>query len=415
MRIFSKVATAVAATLVGSSAFALPPGTVYNFKLVVAGSSAFQSSFKSELATMCSDTLDSYNTQSGGPNLQAYSCTLNSAAGSGLNGLKAIVFYRAEGGSVRGTIPGLSIKRIDPTVAGCTGASPTYTCTVTGYSLATDNITSGAAVNDSVMLGVSDLEASQFVLENWVDSTDGSLKLGTNPPAPIGGNPAVGQAFAVYVNKSVTGGVAGTPISISKQSLTSIFSGLYSDWSQVPNAAGTGFLSAGPISVCLRDAGSGTQAAASLFFNNQHCSDVGYAFAGSPFARNASTGTELTCVGNNAGAIGFAAIQSSNPANTSIVNIDGVVPSRVNAANGTYAFWYEVTFNSTPTSLSGNANTLAQTLISRMQTAATVPASSANVFALPSFNTPVLPVDSAHPVSLGTRQGNSCLLPQGFN
>jgi ABC-type phosphate transport system substrate-binding protein len=211
--------------------------------------------------------------------------------------------------------------------------------------------------------------------------------------------------------------VGASPINISKQSLTSIFSGLYTDWSQVPNAAGTGFLGAGAISICLRDAGSGTQTGASLYFNGMNCSSGAFGFAPSPFARNASTGTEVSCITGHTGAIGFATIQASVPAGSSIVNIDGVTPSRVNAANGTYGYWYEVTFNYN-SNLTGstNENTLAQTLITRMQNSATVPATSPNVFALPiGTNVPVLPVDASHPVSLGTRQGNSCFLPQGFN
>jgi hypothetical protein len=152
-----------------------------------------------------------------------------------------------------------------------------------------------------------------------------------------------------------------------------------------------------------------------------NCSSAAYAFAASPFARNNATGNatsgEIGCVATHAGAIGFATIQASVPAGTSIVNIDGVTPSRVNAANGTYGYWYEVTFNYNA-NLTGstNENTLAQTLITRMQNSATVPSGSANVFALPiGTNVPVLPADASHPVALATRQGNSCQLPQGFN
>ncbi|MES1196179.1 MAG: substrate-binding domain-containing protein, partial [Steroidobacter sp.] len=230
-----------------------------------------------------------------------------------------------------------------------------------------------------------------------------------------------GQAFAIYVNKSVTGNTAGLHINISKQSLTSIFSGLYTDWSQVPKADGSGFLAAGAINVCLRDAGSGTQAGDSIFFNGQNCSTAPYGFTSSPYARNNSTGNdtsdELGCVAGHSGAIGFATVQAAIPANSSIVDIDGVVASRTNAANGSYGYWYEATFNYNSTLTgSANENALAQTLITRLQTAATVPASSANTFALPiGSNSIVLPVDASHPVALGTRSGNSCALPLGQN
>ena len=429
MRTISKVALAVAATLVGGAAFALPPGTTYGVKLNVAGSSAFQATFKTEFGNLCSDTLDTYvaSVASGSaPNMQAYSCTLTAASGLPA-GTKAIAYYRAEGGSVWGVGPiakGLSILRLEPNVVGnCTGASPSYTCLVNGFNFNNDTITSGAAVSAPVQLGISDVEPAQFVGENWVDSTDGAGKLGAGAPttaqlANITNSVVVaGQAFAVYVNSSVS----STSINISKQSLTSIFSGLYTDWSQVPKADGSGFLPAGAINVCLRDAGSGTQAGASIFFNNQNCSSSSFAFVGSPFPRNNSTGNatsgELGCIASHAGAIGFATIQGSAPAGTSIVLLDGVTPSRANSANGSYGYWFEGTFNYNSTLTgSANENALAQTLITRLQTAATIPASSANTFALPvGSNSPVLPVDTSHPIALGTRQGNSCFLPQGFN
>ena len=426
MRIASKLTMAVAAALVAGSAMALPPSTVHDVNLTVAGSSAFKSTFKTELQTICSDTVDVYTAtaSSGAPDMVAYSCTLNSSSAPlSLQGKKALVYYRSEGGSVYGVGPiakNTQVMRVKVD-ASCTGSSPAYSCATSGWNLASDS-GSGQLEKATVQLGISDEEPAMFTGDNWPSSSSDSI-FGSAPTSAQLANisskqSAIGQVFAVYVNKSVTGGTAATPINLSKQTLTSIFSGNYTTWDQVPKADGTGAVGTGDIVLCLRETGSGTQIGAAMYFNGANCSTSGYGFAASTVASNNSTGTETACIGNNAGAIGYASIQGTNPSNTSIVNIDGVVPSKNNAALGTYGYWYEVSFNS-GAALAGTTleKALVNYMISRFRAQSTAP-STASVFALPvGSNTPSFAnaLDASHPVSLSTRSGNSCALPQAQN
>ncbi len=424
MRIVSKVTMAVAAALVGGSAMALTPGTAHDVNLTVAGSSAFKSTFKSELASICSDTVDQYTASgTGAPDMVAYSCTLASTAAvpAALQGKKSLVYYRSEGGSVYGVGPiakGVQITRLKVD-ASCTGTSPSYSCATSGWSLAADS-GSGQLEKATVQLGISDEEPAMFVGANWPALATESIFGAAPTPAQLGNitskQSAVGQTFAVYVNKAVTGGTAGQHLNLSKQTLTSIFSGAYTNWSQVPGATSTD-----DIVVCKRESGSGTQIGADMYFNGTNCSSSAFGFVDSTVALNASGGAEKTCIGNSAnpGAIGYVAIEATIPSNTSIVDIDGVVPSRNNAALGSYGYWFEVSFNSgAALAATTLEKSLASTMISRLRAQATVPSTSASVFALPvGANTPSFTnaADTSHPVSLATRGGNSCALPQAQN
>jgi hypothetical protein len=432
MRNVSKLAMSIATALIGGSAFALPPGTVHDVNLTVAGSSAFRDTFKSELASICNGTVDQYTaTVASGtaPDLRAYSCTLasTSAVPAALQGKTALVYYRSEGGSVYGVGPlakNVQVLRLNADNT-CTGASPAYSCLVSGFNLAADT-GSGHVVKGTVQLGVSDVEASQFTGDNWPSASSDSIFGAAPTKAQLNSitskQAAVGQVFALYVNNSIS----ATPIALSKQSISSILFGSYYDWNQVPKYDGSGFVvdpntSSKPITVCHRETGSGTQVAATVYFNGANCSPSAVGLVGSfdavgnPVADNGSTGSELTCIKNNPGAIGYAAIQATLPAGTSIVNLDGVTPTRNAAALGNYDFWYEVNFNS-GAALAGTTleKALANTMITRLKAQATVPASSASVFALPvGANVVSLTnaLDASHPVSLATRGGASCANP----
>ncbi|HVY23175.1 MAG TPA: hypothetical protein VG962_07470 [Steroidobacteraceae bacterium] len=430
-----KIAAAVAATLVGGSAFALPANTAsYGVNLVVSGSSAFKVSFKAVFPTMCADTADLYTaaaTSGATPDMLAMSCTLKNdgTLPAAIAGKTAIAYYRSEGGSVFGVGPIAKNVQIDRLVvnSSCTGTNHSFTCPVANWNLNADTGT-GNLVKDTTLLGISDVEPAQFIGGNWPSGT----LLGVQPtPAQLANitniQSAIAQVFAIYVNKSVTGG-SSTTVSISKQSLTSIFNGFYTDWSQVPKADGSGFFSAGAINVCNRDVGSGTRAGAGIYFEGVGCSTAPYQLISTPTI-NASTGAEISCIGGTAGSVGYANIQnlpvsaggtSALPANTSIVWIDGVEPSPLTAATGNYDYWFEATFNSGSALASHPVeNAMATYLIGRLQDATTLPGTTASpsVIALPvGVNVPTLPqADNSHPVAIGSRSGNSCQAPVGFN
>lgn len=429
MRNFSKVALAVAATLAGSSAFAVAnvtPSTTFTVTLNVAGSSAFQSQWPIEMANvLCSDDVVTFDSN-GGPGLAAYGCTLKTSVTGKTKTYTfpantfALVYYRSEGGSVYGVGPlakNIQQLRLSVSSANCTTGSGTlYHCPVGALNLSADTVASGAAVKAYVELGASDVEPSRFIGENWpAGGFLGDQPTPTQLATLTSKQNVVAQVFALYVND----GISATPLNLSKQAVSSIFSGLYTDWSQVPKADGSGFVSDGtaasPITVCERDIGSGTQTSMSIYFMSQGCSNSATTFIDNTPNRNASTGSEMTCVSTTAGAIGYAAVQKASDISSKwphavAATLSGVTASTANAAAGLYDLWYEATFQS-GAKLTANANgaALADVMITRLKNAATTPAGSPSVFALPiGSNASVLPVSSTHPVALGTRGGDSC-------
>jgi ABC-type phosphate transport system substrate-binding protein len=414
-----KICAAVSAALMASSgAFALNQAdtAAAPVQLFVSGSSAARDTFQSEFTANCqAGTVNLYRASpTTGQDFRAYSCTLLNAAPVpvAIRNTNATVYYRSEGGSVWGPGPiakGQSIKRlvVDGT---CTlVASPGFGDCAATYTFATDAGT-GHLVNASVDLGVSDEEAGMYRGENWAG---GALGL---EPAPgsletLAKSTGFAQTFGVLVNSAL-------PISsISAQDVASIYAGNYSDWSQVQDQTTGNALPALPITICRREPGSGTQVGAAIKFLHQNCGVSSEPFVASPAGPNGNTVIENTttsgletCTAGTAGAIGPNIFKSTAPAGTKYLSIDGVAPSKVNAARGAYDYWFEASFAKRP-GLAGNANSLADFLIARARAVAGIPGTSASAFAVPgvSGNAPVLPVAAAGtPVGIGTKGGNSC-------
>lgn len=448
MRNFSKLAVGVAMALAGSSAFAaIDFNTAFGVKLTVAGSSAFEGTFLSEMGpTLCSDTPVQFLSGSG-VHLRAYGCTLKTSITTSDGTVwsfpantTALIYYRAEGGSVYGVGPvakNITEQRLKVD-SGCSGAASPFTCSVTALNLTTDVATGAQAESKAVQLGVSDLEPAMFTGENW--PTGGFL--GNAPTTTELGNissitPTIGQVFAVYVNSGIPGASGGS-INLTKEAVSGIFAGSLTNWNKVPKADGTGYVSSTslPVKICLRDIGSGTQTGASLFFNGMTCSSAAKKFATTGgLARNASTGAETGCIGTNAGAIGYAAIQQALPSSTALVSIDGVAPDPIAAAKGQYDYWYEATFNSgaalntdegplanqnAVNGVSSNAAALAAIMIDDLVKSTTAPVigtaagQTESVISLGNAQNPiVVPVSTTNPVATGTHFGNSCFQPTG--
>lgn len=419
-----KLVAALAAVCAGGSAYALPPDAVTTINLVVAGASAQRNTFQQEFTAICqAATLNLYQASpTANQDFRAYSCTLNTTGlPASIAGRNAIVYYRSEGGSVYGVGPlarNVQVKRLLVNSAGCTAATaPAFgNCTVTGYNLTTDSAT-GNLVNSAVDLGVSDVEPSRFVGENW--PAVGTSALGPQPTDvqfnTISSQTATGTVFGILVNSALA------VDDLSRQDINSIFTGQFGTWEQVADV-NNAVDATGEITVCRREPGSGTQTSASIYFNGQGC-PVGYPFVTAPAGplfenpvfENGTSTTMNTCVSTRPGSIGIQTYTATPPAGTKWVTINGKLPGKVAAAQGDYDFWFESTFNKDEV-IAGKAleNTLADFLIGRARTAATIPVND-SAFALfnGGTNAPVIPVNATRPIALGTRAGNSCLPAQG--
>ena len=443
------VGAAVAAVLGTAPAFALDQATSLastTTKLVAAGSSAARDAFLVVMANeICnSGTLDVYRASpTTNQDFRAYSCHLKTTA-AGLDASfgsaadkDVLVYYRSEGGSAWGPVAiatntqemGLNIA--DSTCSAATATNftigtttlssvPTHNCSVTGYSIASDTVTSGALELKTVDLGVSDEEPKMYTGTNWPSS---SRFTAVNTPANITAlknlpkSQGFGQVFGILLNTS--GSNTSLISNLDKQTIAAIFSGIYADWSQVPGNTGPG----GPITVVRREPGSGTQVAAGAYFLNVNCGS-GYTFVvdgDAPGAADtdgiievgATSGLEGT-VSSTADSIGLNVYKNPAPAGTKYVTIGGAAADRTNVGRP-YDFAFELTLQKRSTLADASPvfpASLANGLITIAKKAALVP-DLVSTFALPiGTNAPGSTV-SGRPVSWGTRNGDSCKPFQG--
>jgi phosphate transport system substrate-binding protein len=128
--------------------------------------------------------------------------------------------------------------------------------------------------------------------------------------------------FAMIVNKSV--GVTN----LTTAQIQGIYAGTTTNWNQV----GGGNI---PIVVVSRPASSGTRATFVKYINGGP-----EKVSGPSSLTTDSTGTVITNVAQNNGAIGYAATgPAMKVSGVTIISIDGNAPTAANVENNTYKFW----------------------------------------------------------------------------
>lgn len=464
----SLVGAAVAATLAAAPGMASQAALTINednadVKLVIAGSSAFQNAFENALKNhVCSSTaeytkyLGSVTSGTAPNNFAGYTCNTTAITGSSQ---KLIVFYRSEGGSAFGFGPsvhaGMNVYRLQLKSTSVCGApaDPTksdYDCSVgSGFDGVQDtfggagdpSVNTANAVQGAVDLGFLDEEPVMFVGTNYPLATklsgiqDADYTAATNAASPL-----VLQSFGIYLHNKTGEGSAQDQLNsvtgLSREVLADIFRGKYRNWNKVPKRSadgttnGTVTTSSLPIVVCRRENGSGTQVAAAVFFHHTNCggSDefvTGPTTAGTTgtyFVKsNTSTGNERTCIDTYPGAIGFISAEA-DAGSRRMIQVDGKGSPSSETGNdlgvatsvGDYEYAFEMTAIKRPT-LSGDASTLADTVIGYLQNQGTGP-TTPNVSFLPSLQTdpdhqaqfPLVTPSGTQPISCYSRSSNSC-------
>lgn len=261
-----KAIAAVCALAFAGQAFAAAPtpaqAAASQVQLFISGSSALQvtiGQIANGLFTAGSVGVfeDGTATVASGSNYRAYAGTFSAAAGTALSGKTGVMYETAKGGSIVGVVPvaqATTVGKIDLTTCGTAAVG---TESVTGAPLwsCTGSI---LTVPDA---GVSDVEPAMFT--------------GINVPA---GSPAATPAIVAAL---VTQSTLAQPMSIivtpntnitnlTKAQVTGLMNGFSSDWSFVDAT-----YVAGPVIVCKRTAGSGTQATINDFFFGIPCSTSG--------------------------------------------------------------------------------------------------------------------------------------------
>jgi hypothetical protein len=446
------VAAAVAAALASGAAMASQPTPAQaanpTVGLYISGSSAAKNAVLGALENGSSFCGGSYSlfSSTGDTNFFAVSCT--PAASTGLpsaNGTNVFtIWYRDEGGSVTGALPLVSGAQINQLqLSGATGSAGSYTAAVGGSSAVNgiDDSFTGAVFKAAVQMGITDVEPGALTGNNYPSAYKSSV-YGKATPAQLAGLTQAtifDQVFGVFVNTNSSAfssaekadqGTATASLDLSQQTIGAILQGNQSNWNDVPDTSGNAVASSSlPITIVNREQGSGSRTATDIYFTGDHCvsplqTPIQESTGGT--ADYFSTGNVLAAANTIPGAITYASIDnagSSSYPNLTLVAVDNVQPSNLNAAAGTYGNWYEatVTTGSNYSSLSADQQGLIQGLITAFQTQATLPG-AADILANPNYNTPSYPISgtgvtiSGHVVYINpfSRIGNSCNDPSPF-
>jgi hypothetical protein len=446
------VAAAVAAVLASGAAMAGQPTPAQaaspSVGLYISGSSAAKNAVLGALETGSSFCGGSYSlfSSTGDTNFFAVSCT--PAASTGLpsaNGSNVFtIWYRDEGGSVVGALPLVTGSQVNQlSLAGASGSGGSYTVAVGGASATNgiDDSFTGGVFKAPVQMGVVDQEPAVYTGANYPSAYKSSVygHATTAQLANLTQTPTFDLVYGVLVNTNSSAfspaeksgqGTVTASLSLGRQTIGAILQGNQTNWNDVPDASGNAVTSASlPITIVNREQGAGVRAAADIFFTGDHCTTplqtpIQESTGGT--ADYFSMGNVLAAANTIPGAITYASIDnagSSSFPNLTLVAVDNVQPTNLNAAAGTYGDWFEatVTTGSSYGSLSADQQGLIQGLIAAFQTEATLPG-AADILANPNYNTPSYPISgtgvtiTGHTVYVNpfSRIGNSCNDPTPF-
>jgi hypothetical protein len=322
-------------------------------------------------------------------------------------------------------------------LAGASGAAGSYTVAVNGSSASNgidDSFASGV-FKAPVQMGITDVEPGALVGANYPSAYKSSV-YGHASATQLSGltqTPIFDQVFGVFVNTNSSAfssaekagqGTTTASLDLGRDTIGAILQGNIVNWNDAPDTSGNTVTSASlGITIVNREQGSGSRTATDLFFTGDHCTTVAQTAIQESTGGTAdyfSTGNVLAAANTIPGAITYASIDnagSSSYPNMTLVAVNGVQPTNLAAASGTYGAWYEatVTTGSNYGSLSADQQSLISGLITAFQTQATLPG-AADILANPNYNTPSYPVSgtgvtiSGHTVYINpdSRLGNSC-------
>jgi hypothetical protein len=307
-----------------------------------------------------------------------------------------------------------------------------------GGSSATNGIDdsfTGGVSKQPVQMGITDVEPTALVVNNYPSAYKTSV-YGHATASQLSGLTATtifDQVFGIFVNTTSAGfttaekagqGTTTASLSLPQEAITNILQGNSTDWSHVPDTTGaavTGTTST-PITIINREQGSGSRTSTDIFFTGDHCA------AATPIAESTagtadffSTGNVLAAANTVAGSITYASIDNAGSTsfpNLTLVAVNGVQPSNLNAASGEYGDWFEATAvtGSNFSSLSAGQQALINVLTSSFQTESSAPQAT-DVLAIPgvSTNAASLPVSGTLSgkiyINAFTRSGVSCNTP----
>ena len=232
-------------------------------------------------------------------------------------GTAVVVLYRVAGGSYNGVYPvirrtaiaALDVTNCSTSIGHGTSTSP-YSCALNDPAAAGSGLVPDA--------GISDVEPKFFAAPANLEGETTPQAVSAAELATITATPMYAAAFGFPLSASLSSGVT-----ISRPTYAAIMAGAINNWSKVPGALPS---DAGPIVICRRIPGSGTQALTNLFAANTGCTTA----AGTTASRTFGGKVYATTVGRVVGGVA-----QSNPSYDATVvanNADGVIVIENNAS-----------------------------------------------------------------------------------
>lgn len=254
------------------------------------------------------------------------------------------------------------------------------------------NNTTGCANTNTISLpvhlGASDVQGASFHQSGPVGTSVSPLDDST-----LNSVPSAVVPFSVYVGKGVVRDVAGAPggpiSGLSRLEIEAIFNRGVTDWKRlgfgtVTDAAPGVLEATSPITLCLRNAGSGTKAAwdETIMINTN---ETGVANASVVFS--SSTSGVLSCLATNRRSIGYMdadQVVSFNPGgaqagNAYVIRVDGGLANDSSLTDpkrdlkcGKYAYWSALRLNRRTASEGAAIDALAQAFVDNTGLQATI-------------------------------------------
>jgi len=256
------------------------------------------------------------------------------------------------------------------------------------------NNTTGCANTNTISLpthmGVSDLQGASFHQTGPVGTSVSPLN-----DSSLASSASVIVPFSIYVGKGVVklnaaGNAPAGPINgLSRLQIEQIFSRSVTDWTRlgfgtVTDAAPGTLEATSPITLCIRNAGSGTKAA---FDQTLMLNATETVIAGPTVIFSPSTSGVLACLAANRRSIGYMAadqvvsfnLGGANVGLAYVVRVDGglandpSLPDRKRDLKcGNYAFWTALRLNQRSTVIGLGTDQLMSAFLSNVQAASTI-------------------------------------------
>jgi hypothetical protein len=347
------VAAAVAAVLGSGSALAqtvftgVPAANTIN----IMGSSAIKNALLATIENnFCGGSFTAATSNGTNTNFLGVNCT--PASGKASHSGPYNIFIRYEGGSVSGYLPIVNNKGVKEIGS------------ITSLPIVINGASTGNGTDDSFQfasggsfatvipdLAIGDVEPKALIGSNYPSAYSTAVWGPVNNAGMFGlsSTGLVNEVYALFVNES--SGFTENPLNLSIPMVAQILEKNITNWSQVTDVNGNS-VGTGAIKLVNRENGSGSRAATDILLVGDTCGAGGKASNTIPNTATQyfATGDVLAAANSTAGAITYATIdnaygsQATKTPNMVMVNLNGVAPSNLAAASGTYPFWVEAQF-----------------------------------------------------------------------